>query len=170
MFRKTETAAPDAALRGDAGLPRRPGQKPGYLAETPAGWPAGFYGQADEEEGNAMAPEAKTLVIGKEINMKGEIGDCDRLLVIGNAEAKLTNCRNVEVTETGVLKGDGEVQQAEIRGRFEGRLRVRGRLVIRAGGRAQGNIAYAEIEVEPGGRIDGEIETIEPELVASAAE
>ncbi len=117
-----------------------------------------------------MAPEAKTLVIGREINMKGEIGDCERLLIHGSAEAKLTNCRSFEISESGRLKGEGEVQRAEIWGTFEGTLRVRGRLTIHAGGRAEGKISYAEVEIEPGGRIGGEVESIEPELVASAAE
>lgn len=116
-----------------------------------------------------MAPDAKTLVIGREINLKGEIGDCDSLMVHGNAEAALTDCRSFLITETGVLKGTAEVQEAEVLGRFEGTLKVRGRLVIRSGGRVQGKISYADIEIEPGGRIDGEIDSVEPELVRNSA-
>lgn len=116
-----------------------------------------------------MAPEAKTLVIGREINLKGEIGDCDSLMVHGTAEATLNNCRSFVITESGKLIGTAEVQQAEVMGRFEGTLKVRGRLVIRAGGRVQGDISYAEIEIEPGGRIDGAIDSVEPELVQTRA-
>ncbi|ANK79542.1 MAG: hypothetical protein TEF_01095 [Rhizobiales bacterium NRL2] len=166
MFRKRDTAEPAPPVGNVSGLPDRPGQQ----QTIPKAPPTGRRGRdAEDRERRAMAAEAKTLVIGKEIHVKGEIGDCERLLINGTAEATLTNCRSFEISETGVLKGEAEVQRAEIMGRFEGTLRVRGRLTVRAGGRAQGNIAYAELEIEPGGRIDGEIEIIEPELVTSAA-
>jgi cytoskeletal protein CcmA (bactofilin family) len=116
-----------------------------------------------------MAPEAKTLVIGREINLKGEIGDCDSLMVHGSAEATLTNCRSFVITEGGELIGTADVQEAEVMGRFEGTLKVRGRLIIRSGGRVQGKISYSDIEIEPGGRIDGEIDAVEPELVRTRA-
>ena len=118
---------------------------------------------------SAMTAEAKTLVIGREINLKGEIGDCDTLMVHGSADAVLTNCKSFHITQSGLLSGTAEVQQAEVEGRFEGELTVRGKLVIRSGGRVRGKISYAEIEVEPGGRIDGEITSIEPEVVRSRA-
>ena len=116
-----------------------------------------------------MAPEPKTLVIGREINLKGEIADCDTLMVHGSAEATLNNCRSFVITESGVLNGTADVQSAEVMGRYEGTLTVRGRLIIRSGGRVQGQINYAEVEIEPGGRLDGQIDTVEPELVPARA-
>lgn len=168
MFSKRDAAQPAPPAETVSGQPgpQGPGQQQ-TLRKPP---PTGRIGRdAEDREKRAMAAEAKTLVIGKEIHVKGEIGDCERLLINGTAEATLTNCRSFEISESGMLKGEAEVQRAEIMGRFEGTLRVRGRLTIRAGGRAEGRIAYAEIEIEPGGRIDGEIETIEPELVNSTA-
>ncbi len=112
-----------------------------------------------------MNAEPKTLVVGREIRMKGEIGNCEHVLIHGFAEAALSDCRAFEVSQGGTLKGSAEVQSAEVSGRFDGTLTVRGRLVVRAGGRVSGEISYAEIEIEPGGRLDGQIRSIEPQLV-----
>ncbi|WP_416899620.1 MAG: bactofilin family protein [Minwuia sp.] len=116
-----------------------------------------------------MTADAKTLVIGREINLKGEIADCERLMVHGSADATLADCKQLTITQSGTLTGTAEVEQAEVEGRFDGEMTVRGRLVIRASGRVHGRISYAEIEIEPGGRIDGEITSIEPEIVRSRA-
>ncbi len=112
-----------------------------------------------------MNAEPKTLVVGREIRLKGEIGNCEHVLIHGFAEAALSDCRAFEVSQGGTLQGSAEVQSAEVSGRFEGTLKVRGRLVIRAGGRVSGDVSYAEIEIEPGGRLDGQIQSIEPQLV-----
>jgi len=45
-----------------------------------------------------------------------------------------------------------------VRGRFEGDLTVRKRLLIRSGGHVSGTVTYGEIEIESGGGISGTIE------------
>lgn len=112
-----------------------------------------------------MAADAKKLVIGREINLKGEITNCDSVMVHGCADAALSACRSFHISENGVMTGSAEVEEAEVLGRFEGTLKVRGKLTIRGSGRVKGRISYAHIEVESGGRIDGEINSIEPEVV-----
>ncbi|WP_417513785.1 bactofilin family protein [Minwuia sp.] len=165
MFRKKPTEEPEAAPVEGPVLPLKQGKQTAFRPEpaTP--------GRAHRrDEGNkGMAPDAKTLVIGRQINLKGEIGDCETLMIHGSAEATLSNCKGFVITESGVLKGVAEVEQAEVMGRFEGTLKVRGRLIIRSGGRVQGSISYAEIEIEPGGRLDGTIDSIDPELVQARA-
>ncbi|MEC9347537.1 MAG: polymer-forming cytoskeletal protein [Pseudomonadota bacterium] len=152
-------------------LPRREGMRPQFSPEPsrPSRDVASPVWGKPKEQDN-MANEPRTLMVGREINLRGEIGHCDRLVVHGRAEVTLTDCGSVEIAETGLLGGTAEVQQADVRGRFEGTLQVRGRLVIRSGGRVSGRISYAEIEIEAGGRLDGEITSIETQLVASAAE
>ena len=165
MFRKKQPEEPVVEREEGSRLPlkeRKPGAfRPELAKPARSSRPEG--GKSD------MAPEAKTLVIGREINLKGEIGDCDSLMVHGSAEATLNNCRSFVITESGVLKGEAEVQEAEVFGRYEGTLKVRGKLIIRTGGRVQGRISYADIEIEQGGRIDGEIDAIETELVPARA-
>jgi len=93
-----------------------------------------------------------------------------RQLIVGSVEANLSDCRDVDIAESGLFKGAASIENAEIRGRFEGTLTVRKRLFIRATGMVTGTIRYGQIEVERGGRIAGDIEaTAEPvEIVPSS--
>ncbi len=104
--------------------------------------------------------EPKVLLIGREISLTGQITACDKVVVEGRVEAQLTESRFVEITETGQFKGSAEVDEAEIRGRFEGRLSVRGRLLIRGSGKVSGEIAYGQVEIECGGEISGTVQTV----------
>jgi cytoskeletal protein CcmA (bactofilin family) len=101
--------------------------------------------------------DPKTLIVGREITLSGEITACERLLVEGKVEVALGDCRIIEIAESGLFKGAAEIQEADIRGRFEGKLTVRGRLLIRATGTVTGEIRYGEIEIERGGTILGQI-------------
>ena len=100
----------------------------------------------------------RRLIVGREITLSGEITSCDKLFVEGSVEANLTNCRDVDIAESGLFKGSASIEDAEIRGRFEGNLVVRKRLLIKASGRVSGTIRYGQIEIECGGQISGDIQ------------
>jgi|SRR5215469_4871820 len=102
--------------------------------------------------------EPGTLIIGRGISFAGEITTCNRLVVAGTVEASLQDCREVLVSDSGLFKGEARAEDAEISGRVEGRLVIRKRLLIRAGGQVSGNTIYGQIEIECGGRINGEAE------------
>ena len=111
----------------------------------------------------ATRPEAlghsKTLHVGRDIVLSGQIAACDRLIVEGRVEATLTDCKIIEIGEGGSFKGSVEIEDAEIRGQFDGKLQVRGRLMIRKTGRVSGEIRYGQIEIECGGTLTGVVET-----------
>ncbi|MBI4968736.1 MAG: polymer-forming cytoskeletal protein [Rhodospirillales bacterium] len=104
--------------------------------------------------------DGKKLIVGREICLTGEISACDRLVVEGTVEASLSNARSIDITETGLFKGNAEVDDATINGRFEGRLSVRGRLVVRALGKVSGTVRYGSLVVESGGEIAGTVEVV----------
>lgn len=106
----------------------------------------------------APVSEGKRLLVGRDIVLSGEITTCDQLVVEGRVEATLTDSRVIEIRETGYFKGTAEIDDAEIRGTFEGTLMVRGRLLIRATGKVTGNIRYGMLEVECGGRLSGDVQ------------
>ena len=108
----------------------------------------------------AAQPDVRKLIVGREISLSGEIASCDVLVVEGTVEARLPDGRVMEITDTGLFKGAVEIDEADIAGRFEGELTVRGRLRVRSGGRIQGAIRYGELEVEAGGQLSGEIHMI----------
>ncbi len=103
-------------------------------------------------------PETSCLSVGRDIMLSGEVNSCDKLFIEGSVDAKLTNCRAIEIAESGLFKGTTSIDDAEIRGRFEGDLTVRNRLLIKATGRVSGTIRYGQIEIECGGQIFGDIQ------------
>lgn len=110
--------------------------------------------------------EVRKLIVGREISLSGEITSCDRLIVEGSVEANLQNCREVDIAESGMFKGSASIDEAEVRGRFEGNLVVRKRLLIRSTGRVSGSIRYGQIEIECGGQIAGEIQGAGDEFIS----
>ena len=96
------------------------------------------------------------MTVGPGIKLKGEVSDCDTLVVEGTVDATLTS-EVLEIAEGGIYTGSANVTDAEIHGRFEGELNVSGVLQIRSGGHVTGTIKYGRIEVESGGEIAGTI-------------
>ncbi|MGH7092973.1 MAG: polymer-forming cytoskeletal protein, partial [Stellaceae bacterium] len=117
--------------------------------------------------GGSRLPEgdARKLIVGREISLSGEITSCDKLIVEGSVEANLQNCHEVEITESGLFKGTASIDEAEVRGRFEGDLSVRRRLFIRASGKVSGSIRYGQLEVEAGGQLSGDIQAQGDDIV-----
>ncbi|HWD59193.1 MAG TPA: polymer-forming cytoskeletal protein [Stellaceae bacterium] len=108
----------------------------------------------------------RQLTVGREISLSGEIASCDTLIVEGSVEANLQNCRDVDIAETGLFKGSAEIDNADVRGAFEGNLIVRKRLLIRSGGMVSGTIRYGQIEIELGGQISGDVQSAAGDIVA----
>ena len=103
----------------------------------------------------------RRLLVGREITLAGEISACDHLVVEGKIEAKLRDCRTIEIADGGVFKGAAEIEEANISGRFEGDLTVRGRLRVGSTGVVSGSVRYGELEVQVGGRLIGTIDPLE---------
>ena len=143
--------------------PARPGgSERSQGGSTPAAQPAPYPGASTAPGAAPRRSEAeqRTLIVGREIALSGAITSCDRLVVEGSVQANLANCREIDIAESGLFKGSASIEEAEIRGRFEGTLIVRKRLHIRATGKVTATVSYAEIEVEAGGRIAGEIQVL----------
>ncbi len=102
--------------------------------------------------------DARTLIVGREIAFSGDVSSCERLIIEGSIEVNLQNCQIMMIAETGIFRGNGSTENADIRGRVEGDLIVHNRLLIRAGGHVSGTITYGEIEIEAGGKISGVIQ------------
>jgi cytoskeletal protein CcmA (bactofilin family) len=108
----------------------------------------------------AVKPTKRVLTVGPDIQMKGEITTCDRVVIEGMVDATMKDVHTVELAQSGSLKGTAEVEDAEISGVFEGDLVVRGRLIIYSTGVIRGNVTYGEIEIERGGQIAGNIQNV----------
>jgi cytoskeletal protein CcmA (bactofilin family) len=104
------------------------------------------------------ANEGRTLTVGEGLSLSGTIGACDRLVVAGTIKADVANCRDLEISQTGSYAGSAKIEYAEIGGKFEGTIEVSGRLRILATGKVTGTVRCAQIEVERGGRISGDVQ------------
>ncbi len=145
--------------RGPAPVPPRTPEPPRPAAE--AGRPAEVAprpGAPPTAPARRSDAEARKLIVGREISLSGEITSCDKLVVEGSVEANLQNCQDVDIAESGLFKGSATIDDADVRGRFEGNLVVRKRLLIRTTGRVSGTIRYGQIEIECGGQISGDIQ------------
>lgn len=118
------------------------------------------------ESGLARAP-GRTLVVGRDIVLTGEIAACETLVIEGRVEGDITETQHLEIAETGRFKGRAEVQVCIVAGACEGELTVAGLLTIRAKGRVKGAVRYVEIEIQRGGRLSGEIDAQAVREVAS---
>jgi cytoskeletal protein CcmA (bactofilin family) len=107
------------------------------------------------------AESPKQLIVGRDIELIGQIAACESLVVEGRVEAELNDSQRIEITETGSFKGNVEIDEAVIGGIFVGELTVRNKLKVEAGGRITGVIRYAALEIEAGGQISGTVEILE---------
>ncbi len=102
----------------------------------------------------------RKLMIGKGITLSGEIESCDHLIVDGTVEATLKGANVLDISENGAFYGTVEIEEANIAGKFEGDLTVRGRLNVQSTGEITGTITYKELAIEVGASIDGSISPI----------
>ena len=116
----------------------------------------------NQPSASSAAPESVpegTLIVGRDIQVKGQIDECRALIVEGRVEATLKTDR-LEIRIGGTLAGLAEVEHAVIAGIFEGNLSVSGQLDLAATGQVRGETRYARIAIEAGGVIVGSVDRI----------
>lgn len=115
--------------------------------------------QATAAGGQAAVSESRTLVVGSEVSLRGDIAVCERLVVEGTVDGGvLETGGSLVVKQGGSFSGRTAVAEADIAGCFDGSLRVSGCLTIRAGGRVSGEVRYGSLRIETGGAICGRID------------
>ncbi|MHA1598609.1 MAG: bactofilin family protein [Alphaproteobacteria bacterium] len=111
---------------------------------------------------SAARADSKTLIVGRDIRLAGEITECDRLIVEGHVQVTLSDARLIEVANNGYFKGRADVIDADISGRFDGELTAKNKLTVRSGGRISGTIRYGSIIIEAGGEVSGDMKALVP--------
>ena len=137
--------------------PKAPAPAPQAAVAIPPTQPDKRDLESGRQSAAAADSVAGTLVIGRQIVLSGEVTSCKRLVVEGTIKANIKECRDIAIAEGGLFSGSAAVQSAEISGRFEGELKVSGRLLIRQPGLVSGTVQYNELEIERGGRIAGHV-------------
>jgi cytoskeletal protein CcmA (bactofilin family) len=153
----TKNPPPDA-LRRRVELPTGPGGSKD--AAAPGAAPSALNAPTAHAEPDRYG---KRLIVGEGIRLSGEISSCDRLVVEGEVEVTLNDTLALEISRGGRFTGGCEVEEADISGTYEGDLTVRKRLCVRSTGKLTGTIRYAQLELERGGQIAGNVSVISPE-------
>lgn len=188
MFRRHSSSARGEHRGGDSGaetrveLPRRVVDVPmGPSVQSAHGGPpigrvavGGETGPVLLHGGGPSRAETgneRELVVGAGIELKGEVKGCRRLVVHGDAQVTVEATDALVVGADGTFRGACEVESAEIAGRFDGTLTVRGRLLVRATGCVKGEVRFGELEIERGGQLSGNIDghSRGPQLATVAA-
>ncbi|CAN0324826.1 unnamed protein product, partial [Ectocarpus sp. 6 AP-2014] len=109
---------------------------------------------------NTMATPttAGRVIIGQGITVKGDIKNCEEVIVRGFFDAGNVEAKTVVVEADGVLTGATKAQNAKIAGKFDGHLRLSEGLNVTSSGEAKGTIRYRGIQVENGGKLFGDIQ------------
>jgi cytoskeletal protein CcmA (bactofilin family) len=153
--RPAETAKPTVAYQPTVAPVRAPAEIPPRRDDFAAGRQA------------AAQPERR-MTVGPGIGLKGEITNCDILVVEGAVEATL-ECKKLEVVRGGAFNGEAAVETAEIHGNYDGTLKVSDLLCIHDTGRLSGKARYGKIEVQTGGELSGDIASAAYEASAGKA-
>ena len=100
---------------------------------------------------------AREVFLGPEIVLSGELKSCDTLVAEGIVDSGRIECRKFILGSAGSCKGEVQAESAMISGRFEGRLIVRAKRVIKSGGQVRGSVQYGQVEIEHGGELQGDM-------------
>ena len=146
-----------AANSAPMGMPPKPGNAP-----VRPGVPAPAAMQA-RGPATANTTERRTLIVGRGISLQGTVADAERLVVEGTVESQMIQAAELSVAQTGVFRGEVQVEDAEIAGLFDGTVTARGSLTIRSTGKVKGMARYKKLTVEEGGQIVGSMEFLQGE-------
>jgi cytoskeletal protein CcmA (bactofilin family) len=112
---------------------------------------------AEPSAGADTRPLHGDLVLGSGARLSlAERFDGDRAQVDGELCGSL-KVRQFVLGRGARMQGHVSCDSAQVRGRFEGELRVRGKLIVFASGKIEGKVRFAEVQVWKGGDISGNV-------------
>ena len=102
-----------------------------------------------------------SLFVGEGVVVKGTFEVPEMAVVAGLVEGEL-NTKEVLVDATGIVNGRINAESVEIRGEVTQGLHVTSHLNIKSSAKITGLTQYAEMSVEKGAKLSGELRVIEP--------
>ena len=100
------------------------------------------------------------VIIGNGVKMKGELTNADDIQIDGEADITVET-NNLLVGGTGNLKGNITSDNLDVWGKVEGDVKVNGTLTVQEEGEISGNIEYHELQIKLGGKIKGDIKSLD---------
>ncbi len=118
----------------------------------------------------APAPAAplRRVFVERGLALRGALEGCDHLAIAGHVESDIA-MHSLDVLDQGSFKGDATVAEARIGGRYEGALVVGETLVVGPCARITGSVRCGRLQLEDGGRIEGELRVLAAETPSASA-
>ncbi len=123
-------------------------------------WLQGLLGQSSDP----ASQQELSALMGAGSSYEGNLSFTGRVRVDGQFTGRIYTEDCLEVGAGGVVSGECDVARAVVSGRLEGKVRVREHLLIEAGGVVSGVVDVGVIEVEMGGRLEGEVKALGVEM------
>lgn len=97
------------------------------------------------------------LVVGEGVSLKGTFSVPEKAVISGTLEGELS-AKEINVLQTGVLRGKIVADVVDISGQVFDSLVSKRSLFVRSSGVLTGTVQYAELEIEKGGRLEGQLD------------
>ena len=98
--------------------------------------------------------------LGNGVKFKGEIIEADEVTVDGDVNIKM-DTNKLTVGSSGKLRGKISANTVEVTGKIKGTLKVSDIITINDPGSVSGKIEYNTLEIKLGGKISGDIKSID---------
>ncbi|MEI7428606.1 MAG: polymer-forming cytoskeletal protein [Betaproteobacteria bacterium] len=99
------------------------------------------------------------MFVGEGVTLKGSFSIPESITIAGTVEGDIT-AKEVNISTTGIVKGLVKAEVVDIFGEMHDSLISNQALFIRSTGLMIGSVKYQEIEIEKGGRIEGQIDKV----------
>jgi cytoskeletal protein CcmA (bactofilin family) len=121
---------------------------------------------------DSKPPRIDTL-IGRSVKVNGDVEFAGGLhldgQVAGGVRADPQAPASLSVSDTGSIEGPVEVTDLLLHGTVRGDIVARGRVVLGASARVEGNVYYGVIEMTLGAQITGKLVRLEPSEAGQGA-
>jgi cytoskeletal protein CcmA (bactofilin family) len=112
---------------------------------------------------NDQSAEAEgCFTVGAGVSVKGTFSVPQRAIINGTVEGEIT-AKELLVGTSGKITGKVSAEIVDVHGEVNDTLNASKALILRASGRAQGAIGYAELEIEKGAQLRGTLTVITDE-------
>lgn len=105
---------------------------------------------SDKKDKSNMEPAASQNRINEGTKLKGDIHSTGFFRIDGTVEGNISTPSKIVIGKTGVVVGTLHCENADIEGKFEGKLDISGTLSLKSSAHIEGDVVVGKLAVEPG--------------------
>ncbi|MGI8847475.1 MAG: bactofilin family protein [Candidatus Dormibacteria bacterium] len=110
-----------------------------------------------KNESNSNGVASGTVTLGPRDRLEGKLIIESNLVVLGHVDGEVITTGDVTVEAGATVKARLECKNVSVRGRVEGDVNARKRLLLAGSGTLQGSVTVAKLQVEDGATFNGSI-------------